>query len=66
MQNLSPKANSIAQIVLTLTGLFLIIFGVLIMMDIVSFGENRMLVGGALTLAGFGDLILSWFVFRSK
>jgi uncharacterized membrane protein HdeD (DUF308 family) len=66
MQKVDPKARALVQKMLTLMGFGLIVFGLLIMMNIIFDIEESMLFGGLLISVGFGDLIISWFVMRKN
>lgn len=67
MNQMDPKANTIIRVALTLTGLGLIAGGLIYWYLTPDSPDNmRYILGGALSLAGFTDLVLSWFIFKRK
>lgn len=67
MNQQNPKAINLIRVILTLTGLGLLAGSLLYWFLASDSGDNmKLIVSGALALAGFMDLIISWVVFRGK
>ena len=69
MQNRNGEAEKsrtqrIVQLLVILSGVSFIIFGAVILLALAGSDQTMMLLGTVLMLAGFGDLIVAFFVFR--
>ena len=67
MNQQNSQSAKILRLALTLTGLALVLAGMIfwfVAPD--SPDSNKLIITAALVLAGFVDLFLSWFVFRGR